>query len=611
MRVSRRVSSVGNRVAAILLSGICSVAFGCDSGAEVQSQYCDFFKAYRPVSDVVDQRVASRISDHPGAPTRSIALIVGIGRYPNLGEGQTELKPASHDVKKLTRFLVEDQKFDEVIVLEDEDVTSQNLNYFLSTYLPQRGYEYNKNARLLIAYSGHGVNQTPTSPAAFVLGDASGFDDTAHLFPMSELRLRLENLSNNYFHLLALVNACYGGNTFGSGNAGSPNVTDQPGSYVLTAGSEKEPVVSLGGSTDGSIFFDSIIKGISNGLADPEFMRIVAKNGRLAQQGGITRLGALAVYLDTEIEILNNQGLMFDGQPLRLESPWIGAVQTGTTYARGGFFFLSPIKLGSELTSPIALPAGPLSSVPGRPDLKIFGAQEEYPIRGIDVSIHEDSIDWKRVKQTGDYRFAYVRSSSWAGIDKSFAGHWTTLADVGMDRGAYHVFNLCLTPEEQFKMIITQVPKTEGALPIAINVQIPENNFNRKQQACWNAIDIKQFQQGVLQLAELLYKHYEQVPIIYGNRHNLNRILDKRFDRYMVWLAIYRDSGKVTAEDLGLEGSNPWTLWQFTGNRTVPGIGHSVDVNVFFGSEQAYKEFKSGRSNTALEANKTIASAQR
>lgn len=611
MRVSRRAISVVCRMLTFLLLGVCGVSFGCNSGAEVKSQYCDFFKAYRSASDTVDQRIASRVADHPGAPTRSIALIVGVGRYPNLGEGQTELKPASHDVEKLTRFLVEDQKFDEVIVLEDHDVTSQNLNYFLSTYLPQRGYEYKNNARLLIAYSGHGVNQTPTSPAAFVLGDASGFDDTAHLFPMSELRLRLENLSNNYFHLLALVNACYGGNTFGTGNAGSPNVTDRPGSYVLTAGSEKEPVVSLGGSTDGSVFFDSIIKGISNGLADPEFMRIVAENGDVAQQGGITRLGALAVYLDTEIEILNNKKLKLDGHLIRLESPWIGAVQTGTTYARGGFFFLSPIKLGAGLTSPLALPSGPLSSVPGRPDLKIFGAQEEYPIRGIDVSIHEDSIDWKRVSQTGDYRFAYVRSSSWAGIDKSFAGHWATLAEVGMDRGAYHVFNLCLTPDEQFKMITKQVPKTDSALPIAINVQIPENNFNRRQQKCWNAMDIKQFQQGVLQLAELLHKHYQKVPIIYGNRHNLNRILDKRFNRYMVWLAIYRTSGKVTSADLGLEGSNPWTLWQFTANHTVPGIGHSVDVNVFFGTEQTYNEFKSGRTNAALDANKILTSAQR
>lgn len=593
----------------MMLSGL---AHACSDGAGVDEQYCRFFKVFKPIREVADKRIVDRISSPPGAPTRSIALIVGIGKYPHLGSGQQELRPATNDVEKLTRFLIDDQKFDEVIVLQDEDATAANLNYFLNTYLPQRGFEYKKNARLLVAYSGHGINQTPTFPAAFVLADASGPSDTTHLFPMSELRLRLESLSTNYFHLLALVNACYGGNTFGAGSAGSSNVSDRPGSYVLTAGSEKEPVASFGGATDGSIFFDSIIKGIRDGVADPEYLRIITATGEQVQQGGITRLGALAVYLATEIEIINNKGgVQFEGQPMRLESPWIGTVQTGQTFARGGFFFISPVKLGAGQTAPLPVPVGPASSVPGRPDLKVFGAQEEYPIRGIDVSIHEDSIDWKRVMQTGEYRFAYVRSSSWAGIDKSFSGHWKMLKEVGMDRGAYHVFNLCLTPEEQFKMITSQVPKGEGGLPIAINVQIPDSDFNKTQQACWKAKDVQQFQKSVLELADRLQDYYGQVPVIYGNRHNLNRVLDERFNRYMVWLAIYRDSKTAKAEDLGLKGSNPWTLWQYTGGLNVPGIGHSVDGNVFFGSEQAYKEFKGGKSNTALDAARVMSSALR
>ncbi len=588
------------------------LAQACSNGAGVDTQYCRFFKVFRPSTEVVDKRIVDRIATPPGAPTRSIALIVGIGKYPHLGRGQQELKPASIDVEKLTRFLIDDQKFDEVIVLQDEDATAANLNYFLNTYLPQRGFEYKRNTRLLVAYSGHGINQTPTFPAAFILGDASGPSDTTHLFPMSELRLRLESLSTNYFHLLALVNACYGGNTFGAGSAGSSNVSDRPGSYVLTAGSEKEPVASFGGATDGSIFFDSIIKGVRDGVADPEYLRIITASGEQVQQGGITRLGALTVYLATEIEIINKRGgVTFEGQPMRLESPWIGTVQAGQSFSRGGFFFISPVKLGAGQTAPLPVPVGPASSVPGRPDLKVFGAQEEYPIRGLDVSIHEDSIDWKRVKKTGEYRFAYARSSSWAGIDKSFSGHWKALREVGMDRGAFHIFNLCLAPEEQFKMITSQVPRDAGSLPIAINVQIPESAFNPTQLACWKAKGIQQFQKDVLELAKRLQDYYRQVPVIYGNRHNLNKVLDDRFNRYMVWLAIYRDSKKATAEDLGLKGSNPWTLWQYTGSLVVPGIGKSVDGSVFFGSEQAYSAFKDGQSNTALEASRVMNSALR
>jgi hypothetical protein len=92
----------------------------CQNGAPADPQYCKFIVNYAPVS-YVDSRVSAAISLKPGETTRSIAVIAGIDRYPNV-DGN-DLPPAKIDVKNITDFLITDQHFDEVVVLKNGDVT--------------------------------------------------------------------------------------------------------------------------------------------------------------------------------------------------------------------------------------------------------------------------------------------------------------------------------------------------------------------------------------------------------------------------------------------------------------------------------------------------------
>lgn len=588
------------------------MAFTCKFGAEVSDErMCSYFVKFNDGLTPVDRRIADRLTPGSKAETRSIALVIGISLYPNLSGDMKNLTPAATDVKNLERFLVQEQKFDEVIVLENDGATVANIEYFLQTYVPQRGIDYNFKSRFLLAYSGHGLKETATRVPAFLLAGARSPDDPSQQYNMEYLRSRLQQISKNYFHVLALINACYGGNVFGGGgmSGGNASISEQPGSHALTAGSKEEPVASLGRSADGSVFFDALIKGISTGNADLDYARLIDVDGTLLQQGGITRLGALSTYLDTEIEIINRQKIKYQGGFLKLDKPWIGPIEPQDKIARGGFFFLSPIRVlksSNNLSVALNVPAGPLSSLPGRPEIKVFGAQEEYPIRGIDVSVHEGAIDWEAVKRKNDLRFVYVRVSSWAGADQAFPKHWPEVKRVGLDRGGYHVFDYCRNPKEQLSSIAALLPKDQANLPFALSVEIPAPNFNVKQYKCFTQNGIEAARKGILTLAEGLNSLYGKVPLIYGNRNSLKQVVDERFDPYMIWLAVYRNSKATGGKNLNLVGRNPWTLWQYSSGMNIVGIGDNVDANVFFGSEEKYSIFKEGRVNTALQASRVV-----
>ena len=89
---------------------------------------------------------------------------------------------------------------------------------------------------------------------------------------------------------------------------------------------------------------------------------------------------------------------------------------------------------------------------------------------------------------------------------------------------------------------------------------------------------------------------YNKTPLLYGNRNNLSTFVDKRADDFMIWLGSYGASG------IQLRGSNPWTLWQYSGTLDVKGVGPKTTGQVFFGTEEQYLLFKRGQANVALKA---------
>ena len=221
------------------------------------------------------------------------------------------------------------------------------------------------------------------------------------------------------FHVLGLINACYGGAVFSFGpTGGSQDDTDKPGSWAVTAGSDDKEVWSTGEAGAGSLFFHAIIKGVETGDADIGYAQVRrSTDNKILQQGGVVRLGHLISYLGTKFQDL------IDAHPKEEDSyhlPWSGPIQSEASRARGGFFFMSPYKLAPGVAKPFSVKPGPTSGIAGNPDLQVFNAPEEYKVKGVDIS-HFNKVDWTKI-DPDELQFAYIKSTQGTSfVDSSFS----------------------------------------------------------------------------------------------------------------------------------------------------------------------------------------------
>jgi GH25 family lysozyme M1 (1,4-beta-N-acetylmuramidase) len=591
--------------ALFLIIGVCCVfsnaasGYTCDNGAEVSGkEKCKFFYYFNNVNKPLDPRIALRVGATKSSETRSIALIIGIDTYPHLPN--PSINAAAIDVENLKSFIKDKQKFDEIIILQNDNATAENLDYFLDQYLPQRAGLYNHRARVLIAYSGHGIPQDGPTAASFVLSQATNLRDSANLYSLTRVRGALEDLSKSTFHVLALINSCFGGGVFGLGlNGGNPSVSYEPGSYALTAGASDVAVATLGGAKDGSLFFDTLIKGVGTGDADVP-VKVVLGDGTIAQSGDVIRLGALNDYITAVFEQAPPLDIAGTTEPFKIPPPWIGAVEPATAVARGGFFFLAPVVVASPSTVALEIPPGPRSSLPGRPDVKVFAASDSYPVHGIDISSFDASADWAQIKSSG-ITFAYIRASGMNGQDRSFEKNWAAAAENGVDWGPYFVVSYCRPSEEQINQITAVLRSHKSDLPPALDV---EEMLNVGAEGkCLAKMSNQEFADRIFNIAAAMQSAGGRTPVIYSDRHMQERLgKDSRYRNYMVWLGYRAPTGKADPSQIKFKGDNPWTLWQFEYSMPTHKAYFPYDQNVFFGTKDQYREFKKAVTNTALKA---------
>lgn len=608
---------------------------GAADGAWVaKKEYCDYFKFFRSNSGgYLDTRIKDFLGIKDAGDTRAIALVISVSHYP--GMPGNELPAAAVDGKRLVDFLINKQQFDEVIHLQDEKANIDTIQYFMQTYLPRRSGQFKGKARVLIAYSGHGRNGgTPSNPAlepALVLSAADNMEATSGVYEMDRFfkQVKLlagtnapESRAKSPFHLVTLVNACYGGHFFGTAlSGGAENNFKAPGSWGITAGNDKMEVPSLIEGR-GSLFFDLLIEGVTSGKVDEQYFNIykIDKTGSRIESHGLTRLGPLASYLNGNYDVISSIQSR-PGKPLELSAPWAGPVEDD--YAQGGFFFLTdrPASAppdvadiyvpGSKATTyfgesqststPLNLPAGPISALPGHPNVLVFKAPEVYPIRGFDVSAAEGAIDWSAFGAATHPRFIFAQALGWRGADPAYQERREGAQKVGADFGAYGKFDFCKSPNEQLELFRQTVRREDLALPVALEL-IDPRGLDQKQKLiqgqtqCLEKVGVPAAQQAILQLANSLRESYGKTPLLFGNRSDLSTLIDNRSNEYMSWVAHY------DVHDVEKTGLSPWTLWQYSGKLDIAGIGPNTTGDAFFGTEKQYLKFKAGEGNVALIA---------
>jgi lysozyme len=203
-----------------------------------------------------------------------------------------------------------------------------------------------------------------------------------------------------------------------------------------------------------------------------------------------------------------------------------------------------------------------------------------YAVHGADVSKYQSAIDWATARKHG-ISFAFIKATEGADrVDNRFAENWKAARAVGVPRGAYHFYYFCRTGEEQARWFIKNVPKDSSALPPVLDME-----WNHKSPTCKLRPPAETVRGEMKAFLDIVGKHYAKRPIIYTTVDFFDRNGLSAFTDYPFWLR------SVAGHPDEKYGNHPFVFWQYTGTGVVPGIGGDVDLNVFNGSEKAWREW--------------------
>lgn len=188
---------------------------------------------------------------------------------------------------------------------------------------------------------------------------------------------------------------------------------------------------------------------------------------------------------------------------------------------------------------------------------------------GIDVSHYQGTIDWEKVKLSGQHpvEFMFAKASQGVTIlDEQYLRNMDEARRVGILVGSYHYFSSGGSGTEQcdfFMSAIGDVP--QDLLPVVDVEECPRS---------WGPRSLRRNLRDFLLRME---QKYGMRPIIYTNVFFYNMYLADGFKDYILFIARYSDEEPVLVD--GAE----WTVWQFSERGRVGGIRHNVDLDCING----------------------------
>lgn len=193
---------------------------------------------------------------------------------------------------------------------------------------------------------------------------------------------------------------------------------------------------------------------------------------------------------------------------------------------------------------------------------------------GIDVSHHQDVIDWDKVAGTGVV-FAFLKATEASTlVDRQFSFNWKETKKNGIVRGSYHFFRPRSPVEKQISNFLAVQGKLEvGDLPPVLDLEVPDS---------WRSLSLKKRIAIVRQWLDAVETALGIRPIIYLSSSFPADVLgsDPFLKDYLLWVANYKVSKpKVPAPWIN------WNFWQYSETGRVTGVPTgAVDLNYFQGS---------------------------
>lgn len=195
---------------------------------------------------------------------------------------------------------------------------------------------------------------------------------------------------------------------------------------------------------------------------------------------------------------------------------------------------------------------------------------------GIDVSKHNGTIDWTKVKNAG-IDFAILRAGNRGYgsegkllTDNTFDANAKGATENGIAIGAY-IFSEAITVEEAIEeanLVLSMIEPYEITYPVIIDIEEIANDTGRNE-----SLTPAQLTDIVLAFCDHI-KKAGHTPMIYANLKGFVGMLEfERLEGIEKWYAYY-----------GNELYFPYevSMWQYTSSGVVDGVNGKVDLNISF-----------------------------
>lgn len=198
-------------------------------------------------------------------------------------------------------------------------------------------------------------------------------------------------------------------------------------------------------------------------------------------------------------------------------------------------------------------------------------------VKGIDVSSHQNNIDWQKVADAG-YQFAFLKATEgvdW--VDSTFAANREGARAAGLKVGYYHYFRPNDPVDDQVKNFVNTVGKVE---PDALRLVI-----DAEEEKMWKPYSQAQRVKMITQWCDEVQKKLGVKPsvLVYSSPNFITDTLgsNPKLGKYDLWIANYHKPEPSVPKPW----SN-WTYWQYDEHGQVPGVtGEDVDLDVYNGTD--------------------------
>lgn len=218
----------------------------------------------------------------------------------------------------------------------------------------------------------------------------------------------------------------------------------------------------------------------------------------------------------------------------------------------------------------------------------IAAEQEADQTKGLDVSNHNGSVDWKKVAADGQ-KFAFVLATDGEKFTNDLFGkQYSGARDAGLLTGAYHFGRPDGSATNQAERFLkTANYHNDGkTLPPVLDLEP-----NPADHGCYGK-SAEALTEWTKTFAGKVKESTGRDPIIYTGQGFWDKCMSntKSFKEKPLWVASW---GVDKPETPG--GWENWTFWQYDDKGSVDGVSGKVDVDKFNGSLDDLKKFASGR----------------